>query len=80
MKGQIQFLGCIDNQYCSKTWCSIAYTVYAGELQKNNDMVTEYINACYQPPSQGSLLTIPTERERKVGERTWEQGWHGTCF
>ena len=31
----------------------------------------------YQPRSQGSLLPVPTERERerlRVGERTWERG------
>ena len=29
-----------------------------------------------QPRSQGSLLPFPTERERerRVGERTWERG------
>ena len=27
-----------------------------------------------QPRSQGSLLPVPTERERQVGERTWERG------
>ena len=28
-----------------------------------------------QPSSQGSLLPVPTKRERGVGERTWERGW-----
>ena len=28
----------------------------------------------FQPRSQGSLLPVPTERERRVGERTWERG------
>ena len=29
-----------------------------------------------QPRSQGSLLSVPTERAReRVGERTWERGW-----
>ena len=27
-----------------------------------------------QPRSQGSLLPVPTERERRVGERIWERG------
>ena len=27
-----------------------------------------------QPRSQGSLLPVPMERERRVGERTWERG------
>ena len=29
-----------------------------------------------QPRSQGSLLLVPTEQERRrLGEKTWEQGW-----
>ena len=29
-----------------------------------------------QPRSQGSLLLVPTERERRrLGEKTWERGW-----
>ena len=27
-----------------------------------------------KPRSWGSLLPVPTERERQVGERTWERG------
>ena len=27
-----------------------------------------------QPRYQGSFLPVPTERERRVGERTWERG------
>ena len=30
-----------------------------------------------QPRSQGSLLPVPTERERRVEERTWERGSEG---
>ena len=29
-----------------------------------------------QPRSQGSLLPVPTEQERRrLGEKTWERGW-----
>ena len=29
-----------------------------------------------QPCSQGSLLPVPTEQERRLlGEKTWERGW-----
>ena len=29
-----------------------------------------------QPRSQGSLLLVPTEQERRrLGEKTWERGW-----
>ena len=35
-----------------------------------------YVIMSQQPRSQGSLLPVPTERERerRVGERTWERG------
>ena len=35
-----------------------------------------YVIMSQQPRSQGSLLHVPTERERerRVGERTWERG------
>ena len=54
---------------------------YRDDLPKNLFKITAQVCKMsllklpiFQPRSQGSLLPIPTERERRVGERTWERG------
>jgi len=42
------------------------------EREKNKECVL--IHTRVQVRSQGSLLPVPTERERRVGEKTWERG------
>ena len=63
--------------YSVHTSLSLSFSSFHDDIlpvTPNKYVITLLLLYHSQPRSQGSLLPVPSERERRVGERTWERG------